>query len=137
MVSFTPRIGRAILSLGVVAFLSVGTFGMFSSATMGMDGTMSHCPFMPGMNVCPMTAFEHISFMQGLFSNVPHQQDTALALILAMSFVAIASLIWFRQLFVSTGLSRSIGYFYRNRYFSFQRVLQELFSSGILNSKRY
>ena len=129
---------RIILSFGVFALLSMSVFGVFhSTMVMPMDGKMSDCPFMPGMNVCPMTPFEHVSLMQNFFTNIPQQQDMTLALILAISFVAATGLIWLRQLFIPPDRCRSVGYFYRNRYFSIQRLLLQLFSNGILNPKLY
>ena len=138
MASFTPRIGHILLSLGVFTLLYLSMFGIFHMGmAMSMDGQMSDCPFMLGMNICPMTPFEHVSFVHDFFTNIPQQQDMILALILAVSFVAATGLIWLRQLFTPPDRFRSIGYFYRNRYFSIQRLLQQLFSNGILNPKPY
>jgi hypothetical protein len=129
---------RYFLSIGFAAFLFMSMFGVFHSAmSMGMDGKMSDCPFMPGMNVCPMSPLEHVSLMQGVFSNIPQQQDATLTLILFITFVAITGFIWFRQLFVPPDRFRAKGYFYRNRHFSIPRLLQGLFSTGILNPKPF
>ena len=131
-------IKNTFLALGIGAFLSMTLFGMFQSAmSMSMDGKMPDCPFMPGMSLCQMTPLEHVSYMQSFFTNIPQQESPVLALLLALSFVAVTGLVWFRQLFIPPDRFRSVGYFYRNRYFSIQRLLQQLLSNGILNPKLY
>jgi hypothetical protein len=128
---------RPIISLGIIALLSMSFFGVFYfSMSMGADGKMSDCPFMPGMSVCPMTPFEHASTMQGLFTSIPVQQD-AFTLILAAAFVAVVGLTWLKQFFIPLERARSSGYFYRYRDPSIPRKLQELFSQGILNPKLF
>lgn len=138
MLSSRNYLGRLVLSVGFFALLFVSMFGIFHySMAMSMDGTMSDCAGMPGMNVCPMTPFEHVSFMQNFFSNIPPQQDMTLALILAIGFVALTSFAWFRQSLIPSDSLRSIGYFYRNKQYSIVRLFQELFSLGILNPKPF
>jgi hypothetical protein len=131
------KLARGAVTLGVVALLSMSMFGVFHyGMSMSMDGTMSNCPFMPGMNVCPMTPLEHVSFMQSFFTNIPPLQDPALALILAIAFVALVSVVWFREFFTPDPL-RSSGYFYRYRNSSLPNLIQELFARGILNPKPF
>jgi hypothetical protein len=137
MILRSQRLAHVILSLGIIALLSMSFFGVFYfSMSMGGDGKMSDCPFMPGMSVCPMTPFEHASTMQGLFTNIPIQQDT-FALLLAVAFIAVLGLSWIKQFLVPLELARSSGYFYRYRDRSIPRQLQELFSQGILNPKLF
>ena len=138
MISTNQYLGRTIIALGVFMLLYMSLFGIFNmNMSMTMDGQTSDCPLMLGMNICPMTPFEHVAFMQNFFTNIPQQQDMTLALILAVSFLAIAGLAWLKQLVIPPDRFRSAGYFYRNRHIPIQGLLQHLFSQGILNPKLY
>ena len=138
MISKSQYLGRIIIALGVFMLLYMSLFGIFNmNMSMTMDGQMSDCPLMLGMNICPMTPFEHVAFMQNFFTNIPHQQDMTLVLLLATSFIAGIGLAWLRQLVIPPDRFRSVGYFYRNRYIPIQGFLQHLFSQGILNPKLY
>ncbi len=112
---------------------------MFHSAmSMSMDGKMSDCPFMPGMNVCPMSPLEHVSFMQSFFTNIPQQENPLLALLFSLAFVAFVSVTWFKRFFSPPDPNlRALQHLYRQRSFSILRLLQELFSQGILNPKPF
>jgi hypothetical protein len=113
---------------------------MFQSAMgMSMDGTMSDCPFMPGMSMCAMSPLEHVSLMQNFFKNITQQENPILSLLLALTFIATIGVVWFRRLVVPPNLSllRQLQYFYRQRSYSILRLLQELFSNGILNPKSF
>lgn len=127
------------LTLGIGTFLFMSLFGIFQSAMgMSMDGKMSDCPFMPGMNVCPMSPLEHMTFMQSFFTNIPQQENPLLALLFSLAFIAFVSVTWFKRFFSPPDPSqRALQHFYRQRSFSILRVLQELFSQGILNPKPF
>ena len=131
---------NTFLAFGIVAFMFMTLFGMFQPAmNMSMGGDMSsHCPFMTGMNLCPMTPLEHVSYMQSFFTSIPQQENPFLVLLLALSFIAVFGLPWLRNLFSPpNSSSRSFQYFYRQRSRSIPNVLQELFSQGILNPKSF
>ena len=128
-----------LLILGMSAFLVMNLFGIFHSGmTMSADGKMSDCPFMPGMNVCPMSPLEHVSYMHDLFTNVPQQQNPMLAFLLLLMGLALVAVVWLRNLYTPPNLtSRSQLYFYRQRSLSIPLLFQELFSNGILNPKPF
>lgn len=132
-------IKNSFLTLGIGTFLFMSLFGMFHSAmSMSMDGKMSDCPFMPGMNVCPMSPLEHVSFMQSFFTNIPQQENPLLALLFSLAFVAFVSVTWFKRFFSPPDPNlRALQHLYRQRSFSILRLLQELFSQGILNPKPF
>ena len=125
--------------LGIGTFLFMSLFGVFhSSMGMSMDGKMSDCPFMPGMNVCPMSPLEHATFMQGFFTNIPQQENPFLTLLFSLAFAAFLSITWLKRFFLPPDLNqRALQHFYRQRSFSILRLLQELFSQGILNPKLF
>jgi hypothetical protein len=139
MSSFAESAKNSFLALGIGTFLFMSLFGMFHSAmSMSMDGKMSDCPFMPGMNVCPMSPIEHVSFMQSFFTNIPQEENPLLALLFSLAFVAIVGLVWSKKLFSPPDPNlKALQYFYRQRSYSILRLLQELFSQGILNPKPF
>lgn len=126
---------KTFLTLGIGAFLFMSFFGMFHSMSMNMDGKMSDCPFMPGMNMCPMTPLEHASIMQSFFTNILPQADSMLALLLVLSSIALVTIVWFRQLRPPL-VCRSI-YNHRWRALSIEPLFQQLLSNGILNPKLF
>lgn len=132
--SFKDKTLAQILVLAVAGvLLSMSTVSIFSMG-VGMDGTMSDCPLMPGMNVCPMSPLEHIATLQSLFTVIPQQQDVLLALLLAATFLALAGIYRPKILLV---FKKPPASFYRYRNRTIPGLFQELFSSGILNTKLY
>jgi len=138
------NVARHTLLLGpatllTAAFFVINLFGIFHfGMNMSADGKLTDCPFMPGMNVCPMSPAEHASFMQSLLANIPQQENPVLAFLLALSFVGAICVAWFRKLYSSTEIvAKTTHYFYRQRRLSILRVFQELFSRGILNPKPF
>jgi hypothetical protein len=130
-------LAQMILTLGVGALLSMNVFGILHTGmSMNMDGMATPCPFMPGMNVCPMSPLEHVSQMQSLFTSIPQTQDIVLALILAIGLMAFAVAPWLRNLLLPNR-TRVPRFFYRYRNRSIPRLLQKLFSKGLLNPKPF
>ena len=125
-----------VFSLGVLAFVGAGFFGM---CQMGMSGTMhgamsmSHCPLMPGST----SPLEHLSAWQGMFENVFKLQDATsflLFLILAIVFLVVA---WKEFSFLPSGNVYASRFRSEERPLSFSPFLNELFSDGILNPKTF
>ena len=117
-----------VATLILIAFVTLGGFGMLAMA--GMDGHHHEpgCPFMPGEQaICAMTALDHISAWQNAFTVTLPTLFTYLLLAVAVLFV------WKYynppDLFVRRlPLRRSEDHVSVPLY-------QELFSSGILNPK--
>jgi hypothetical protein len=118
-------IKTTIAILSIAAFLVIGSVGI-----MAMSGHHHEpgCPFMPGEQaICQMDVFDHISAWQSTFTTVVPELVVYLLLAAAV-FVA-----WRYysppDLFVRVPLAR--------RKFEPARVsvVQELFSSGILNPR--
>lgn len=117
-------IKTAITVLSIAAFLAIGSVGM-----MGMsDHHEPGCPFMPGEQaICQMDVFDHISAWQSMFTTTL----PALAIYLVLTAVIFVAWIYYSppDLFVRAFLER--------RRFEPARIsiIQELFSSGILNPR--
>lgn len=126
--------GRLALTLGLVAFLLLGTFG-FSHAGMatGMDGQMSNCPFSPGVAICNMTPLEMISASQSLFTTLAQQRGVFS--LLAFLIAAASALALLGRPLIIPRLAVAHVFRHKRAYVSFRNPLQELFSSGVLNPK--
>lgn len=139
MTSWFSTTGKVLLILGLVAFSSLGFFGMsHSTMNMGPDGsmTMSNCPFMSGQAVvCNMSPLEHIAAWQSMFATTLQQNGSDL---LALFLAALAlALVWTRLLRPKLEPEPAPAFSsIRRREISLPSPLfQELFSSGILNPK--
>ena len=139
MTSWFSITGRVLLILGLLAFLSLGLFGMsHSTMNMGPDGsmTMSNCPFMSGQAVvCNMNPLEHIAAWQSMFVTTLQQNGSDL---LALLLAALAlAFVWTRLLWPKLEPEPAPAFSsIRRREISLPSPLfQELFSSGILNPK--
>jgi len=130
---------NTFLASATIGFLSIAFFGIFNfGMSMSADGSMTNCPFMPGMNVCPMSPVEHASFMQSFLTSIPQQENPVVAFLLALGFVAMLAVAWFSKLFSLPGsILKTALYFYRQRRRSIFSIFQELFSGGILNPKPF
>lgn len=139
MTSWFSTIGKVVLVLGLVAFLSLGIFGM-SHSTMSMepDGsmTMTNCPLMTGQAVvCNMNPLEHIAAWQGMFETTLQQNGTDF-LILLLTALAL-TLIWTRSFWPRPKRDHqpALSLIFNGERHLPSPLLQELFSSGILNPK--
>jgi hypothetical protein len=137
MVMTFQNAAKTLLLLGLTAFLFLGVFGMPHAMTMGSDGTMamSNCPFMSGQAVvCNMNPLEHIAAWQSMFTTT-FQQNSSTLILLLLAALALA-LVWTRTRWPSPARSlQPIFSIIRRENYLPPPLLQELFSSGILNPK--
>ncbi len=136
MVISSKNVADVFLVLGLMAFLFLGIFGM-SHSTMGMgpDGSMAmtNCPFMTGQAVvCNMNPLEHIAAWQSMFTSTLAQNGSMFILL----FLAALALVWTRSLWPppEKALGSTFRILHREEHLP-PSLLQELFSSGILNPK--
>jgi hypothetical protein len=134
--TYSGRLGMAIFSLGALAFIAAGLFGICGMGmTMSDDATMpmAHCPFIPGS----MNPLEHLAAWQGTFENVFKLQDaTSLLLFLILAVFLIAAIR--NELFFSfRENARSFHRYLNEASLLFTQFLEELFSSGVLNPKTF
>ncbi len=124
-----------MLSLGSVLFVSILNFG-HALDEHGMTARMTDCPFMAHEEtLCPMTAFDHLSMLRGLF-------ETTLPSILTLTLVIGVALVpLFFTLKLKPLLRLHSHAFLRWRksvtYRFSYRPFQDLFSNGILNPKLF
>lgn len=128
---------NATFLLGFAAFVLIGIFGM---SHLGMDintdGHMSNCPFMLSASLCTMTPFEHIAAFKHLLNALPQHESASSLLKLFLSFAVL--ILFFRKYLLP--LAPLLAYpSHPNRRYPLRprHVLQEVFSDGILNSKRF
>ena len=129
---------NTVFALAAAAFLLVNFFGFaHMSMTMDADGhmIMSDCPFM-GTSICNMSPFEHVVMWQNLFTTTPHELNQTLALLLLI--VSALGIAWIRYLFPPPREpAKQCSYCSYHERAPIINVLQELFSSGILNPKPF
>jgi len=140
MTSWLSIAGKMVLVLGLAAFLFFGIFGVsHSTMNMGPDGnmTMSNCPFMSGQAVvCNMNPLEHISAWQSMFVTILQQNSSDL-LVLLLAALAL-TLVWTRLLRPKFEPEPQLAFAIACReHYLPPPLLQELFSSGILNPKLF
>ena len=117
----------SLITLAVVVLVATGAPLLFHS--MDKDGQMTNCTFMGTPAICNMSAQEHISAWQRMFSNVPAQ----ILLLLSLLLLVVRPL--FRYL---TYKPPQILYFQpKEKFTPVFNHLQEAFSSGLINSKAY
>ena len=130
-----PKYVLVVVFFAFVFFSSVGIFS--PDMAMISDGQMSSkCPFMPGMaSLCQMNPLEHIAAWQSMFAAIPNQHDVLTTLLLLLASFAF-SLFLTRKANYPPIISDSKAQFVYNwTRTPITNPLQELFSSGILNSK--
>lgn len=124
---------KVAVSFGLVAFLLLGTVGL-SSAGMptASDGHMPNCPLTQGhAAVCKMNPLEHFATWQSMLTTVLPGTITVLLLLIAMIVVITRRRL--RLLFCN-----EIPQPFPHAVYDVPTrptVLQELFSSGVLNPK--
>ena len=137
MTSSKKKLAPIMFTLGITAFLLMGFLGLshFSMA-MGTDGemAMSDCPFMIGMNICTMSAFEHIATWQSMFAHILQPQHATL-LLFSLSFLVLGLVRQLHQPLANR--FKQIAYLSYGEYVPTVKPFQELFSNGILNPKSF
>ncbi len=118
-------IKTTIAILSVTAFLFIGSIGMLSMTDHHHE---PGCPFMPGEQViCQMDVFDHIGAWQSTFTTILP------TLVLYLFLAAVVFVAWQYysppDLFVRVPINR------RRLQPARVSVVQELFSSGILNPR--
>lgn len=135
------KLSKFALIFALAAFFLIASFGLGhlgAPMAMGENSAVSNCPYMPGVSICNMALFEHISSWQTIFAALPLNQNAfsvLLSLILTL-LAAFFGLTWFYRAHSSLKLfpiwlSRS-----KKEYIP-ETFLKEAFSRGILNTKLF
>ncbi len=135
---FAAKKFKSMVILAAFAFLLVSLFGVLH---LGIDPMQEGnqggpCALMPGVAICTMTPLQHISAAQNMLNAMPAQIDLAsLLLLLLASLIALVPFLRQRLFVIQPILGRSISQ--KDTYIPRHFALQEIFASGILNSKAY
>ena len=123
-----------VLTLLLGILLLTGSLGLsHRSMTMGMDGRMSDCPFMPGMAVCTMTPLEMVGASHSFLTSFVLGESLLSLLLLitiALRIYTLATLVSPPTLTPQCRLTKRK---LRLKY----NFLTEAFSGGILNTKLF
>lgn len=135
----TKKLGKIALTLTIIVFLWVGTFGLFHHiGEMQAGGAMSGCLFNGQMEVCAMNLSEHIALWQRMFTTLPQNTNLLNIFILAVALVAV--IIFCRKSlfeFFERIVSRWKFYVRQHSRLNFFSPLRAAFARGILNPKIY
>ncbi|MEK7661982.1 MAG: hypothetical protein AAB355_00560 [Patescibacteria group bacterium] len=133
------NLSKFALVFALAAFFFAASFGLGHLGTpMAMGASEFDCPYMPGISICNMIPFEHISSWQAMFASLPVSQSGFLALLfLIISF--IVAILGSERLFYSppplklfpARLFRDKGDYVPSAF------LKEALSRGILNPKLF
>lgn len=128
------RLMKSFFVLVLILFCAVSLLGLFhTSIAMDTNGTVKGgCPFMPpGQTVvCTMSAFQHISAWQSMFTGTL-QSGSAILLLLLAAIVFLQAKP--RPAFAEARRYSRV----HERIPSRPTVLQELLAQGILNPKLF
>jgi hypothetical protein len=137
----TKKLGRLLLTLGLIAFLVVAFFGASKSMSMEMrdDGTMGGCLFTGMDAICTMKLEEHLTQWQSMFTTTDPQKALTFVLLILLAVVFVTVSIFKRNLLLlfSYYTTRWRLYIKHNPALSLFNSLREAFSQGILNPKIY
>jgi len=117
-------------------FISSMFVSLFHMSHMDMQTGVSDCPFMSHTeSICPMKLLDHVSaWKTAFFSAVPELTLLLATIGFGMLLASVAPNLLRRIVYASTQVSQQL----RERIYTFfYRLLQELFSRGILNPKLY
>ena len=130
---------KLLLSVLLVALLTVGVWGAVSSGMMMQDGTMQNCPFMGVTALCDMGALEHLTAWQSMFAALPTNAASALLLLILLALVLLVRVVGRLPFKVEINWQAIRQKLYAKHLLasSYAHPLQEAFSQGILNPKVY
>lgn len=131
-------ISTFLLLAGGIAFVLMGTLGMYHATGMEMnDHTKTGgCLFIGTATICKMNIFEHIASLQSMLSAIPQAISVVPSLALILSTMALISRYFFWSLPRKKIISRR-AYFLEHPYIHFSNALKQAFSAGILHTKIY
>jgi len=135
----TKKFSCFLISLGLVAFITVSFFSISMGMEMRGDGTMSGCLFDRKAEICSMNLVEHLSRWRGMFTAICAKANLLIQfLLLAFAFVIFAFALGpHLPLLFNHHSSRWRLYIKQNPQLLLFDYLREAFSQGILNPKIY
>lgn len=134
------KILKIILAGAVISFLWISTFGLlYHMNEMKLEGAKSNCIFSGESNGCAMNFSDHINIWHEIFTIIPNDifglvNSILLAILLATLIVFSKDYfhVFSRRIYCRYKL-----YIKQHREIKLFNFLAEVFSSGILNTKKY
>ncbi len=134
------KFGKVLLIISALFFIWISSFGlMYHMNEMKLDSTKNSCLFSGSPEACAMTFSEHVTLWQGMTTTLPQNILGIMGTLLAMVTFALVFTFYRNYLFEFT---RRISFRFRlyikqHPQINLFNYLGEVFSSGILNTKKY
>lgn len=132
------KFGKSLLIISAILFLWISTFGLlYHMNEMGVE--KNSCLFSSSDKDCAMTFSEHITIWQGMTLSLPQNITGTLGALLLLVALALVSIFWRNSLYLFSPhiFSRFKLYIKQHPQINLFNYLGEVFSSGILNTKKY
>lgn len=134
------KFGKILLIISAVFFLWISTFGLlYHMDEMNMESNKNSCLFSDSTEACAMTFTEHVALWQGMIISLPQNILSMMGTLLMMVALALVFTFYRNYLFEFTRRisSRYRLYIKQHPQINLFNYLGEVFSSGILNTKKY
>jgi len=134
------KFGKILLIISAVFFLWISSFGlMYHMNEMKLESTQNSCLFSGTEESCAMTFTEHVALWQGMTTSLPQGVLGVMSALLLMVALALVFTFYRNYLFEFTRQisSRYRLYIKQHPQINLFNYLGEVFSSGILNTKKY
>ena len=134
------KFGKILLIISAVFFLWISSFGlMYHMNEMKLESTKNSCLFSDSTESCAMTFTEHVTLWQGMITTLPQNILGIMGALLTMMALTLVFTFYKNYLFEFT---RRISvryklYIKQHPQINLFNYLGEVFSSGILNTKKY
>lgn len=135
------KFGKILLIISAILFLWIGTFGLlYHMNEMGVEKNKNSCLFSNSASeACAMTFSEHITIWQGMTLSLPQNMAGVMGALLLLVTLALISIFWRNSLYLFSRhlFSRFKLYIKQHPQINLFNYLKEVFSRGILNTKKY
>ena len=97
---------KGILTLFLGSLLLAGSLGIsHMGMSMDMDGSMTDCPFLPGVSICMMSPLEMVAASQSFLGEIVLNTDSSLLLLLASATAISTAFFTFFSLLIFSYLN--------------------------------
>lgn len=134
------KFGQVLIIISAVLFLWISSFGLlYHMNEMRLESTKNSCLFSGSEEACAMTFSEHLTLWQGMTTSLPQDILGVMSILLLMVALALVFTFYRNYLFEFTRRisSRYRLYIKQHPQINLFNYLGEVFSRGILNTKKY
>lgn len=134
------KFGQVLIIMSAVLFLWISSFGLlYHMNEMKLESTQNSCLFSGSEEACAMTFSEHVTLWQGMITSLPQNTFGVMGALLMMVALALVFTFYRNYLFEFTRRisSRYRLYIKQHPQINLFNYLGEVFSRGILNTKKY